>query len=630
MASMFDLFSSLFDPHGRYQAEEMVTFQESEKTNHHPNYISKTTQFSTAFCFKRILDDPIGEPKPNSADPWDFKGYVIKDIDIKDSGKRRSKTDSLAVKELKKYRRDGFTKIRLRDLSYRAKEYLGFLPPTNKNDREEYVTYSDAPSPSSTHAAQPTTFWGTPAPTSTLAATATALWDIPTPSSTAATATTYWDALPPSSTAAKAATFWDAPAAANATTYFGTIYWEVETIVKSFDELPEDMIQTILAKLPTKDIYHGRSVCKAWDSIITTELSFRSAFNESSNEYSFHRRPWFLLLDTKNSSLELRPEAVYDMEADAPGSWCQIKIKIPVPTTRTTTTRTHNVIISSGGLMCVWSGSNNFIVSNPFTGSSHRLPLLSNTDGDHYFKGMAMHVLPYSKTSGRLSYQVFVLVAKKSDARVLRIKTYASSLTDQEHGYWKEILKMDLDPSKTGRISGVTTIGREKQILLYFISGDGFKAISYDIRSGTVCMTSKFLPPLQSCKASQLVVCDGTLFAVILSGDIGQPVFAPNQLQIFESSGDEIMSENAIWRHVTTMPGRIPQKYDTISCAGCGDYIMVYVTCASSEFATPSNYAVMFNKKEKAWVLLQSQRSPSGHTGRTYKMEIHALKPTIG
>ncbi|KAI3945083.1 hypothetical protein MKW92_007663, partial [Papaver armeniacum] len=406
-----------------------------------------------------------------------------------------------------------------------------------------------------------------------------------------------------------------------------TIYWEVETIVKPFDNLPEDVAATILAKLPTKDIHRGRSVCKAWNSIITTDLSFRFAFNE----YSIYRRQWFLLLDTKNSSLELRPEAVYNMEGNAPGAWCQMELKIPVPTTRTTTTRTHNVVISSGGLMCVWSGSNNFIVSNPFTGSSHRLPLLSDSDGDHYFNGMAMHVLPYSKTSGRLSYQVFVLIAKKSDARVLRIKTYASSLTDQEHGDWKEIMKLELDPSKTGRIAGVTTIGREGQVLLHFITGDGSKAICYDIRSGTVCMTSKFLPPLQNCKASQLVVCDGTLFAVILSGDIKQPVFAPKQLQIFESSsGDEIMNENAVWRLVATMPRRIPQKYVTISCAGCGDHIMIYVNCASSELSTPSNYAVMFDIKEKAWVLLQSQRSPSGHTGRTYNMEIHALKPTIG
>ncbi|KAI3901360.1 hypothetical protein MKW92_024675, partial [Papaver armeniacum] len=92
MASMFELFSSLFDPHGRYQAEEMVTFQEREKTNHYPNYISKTTQFSTSFCFKRIIEDCMVEPKPISADSW------------------RSKADLLAVKELRKYRRDGFTK----------------------------------------------------------------------------------------------------------------------------------------------------------------------------------------------------------------------------------------------------------------------------------------------------------------------------------------------------------------------------------------------------------------------------------------------------------------------------------------------------------------------------------------
>ncbi|KAI3855016.1 hypothetical protein MKX03_018410, partial [Papaver bracteatum] len=87
--SGLEFFSSLFDPHG-YQAEEMVTFQEREKTNHYPNYISKTTQFSTSFCFKRIYEDCIGETKP--ADSW------------------RSKTNLLAVKELRKYRRDGFTK----------------------------------------------------------------------------------------------------------------------------------------------------------------------------------------------------------------------------------------------------------------------------------------------------------------------------------------------------------------------------------------------------------------------------------------------------------------------------------------------------------------------------------------
>ncbi|KAI3855013.1 hypothetical protein MKX03_018407, partial [Papaver bracteatum] len=70
----------------------MFTFKEREKTNHYPNYISKTTQFSTSFLFKHIIEDCTGEPKPTSADSW------------------RSKSDLLAVKELRKYRRDGFTK----------------------------------------------------------------------------------------------------------------------------------------------------------------------------------------------------------------------------------------------------------------------------------------------------------------------------------------------------------------------------------------------------------------------------------------------------------------------------------------------------------------------------------------
>ncbi|KAI3855014.1 hypothetical protein MKX03_018408, partial [Papaver bracteatum] len=86
--------------------------------------------------------------------------------------------------------------IRLRDLSYRAKEYLGILPRTNKNDKEEYVAYSDAPSPSST-AAKATTFWDA--------------W-------AAANPTNFWDTPSPSSTAAKE--LWDAPAA-NATIFFG-------------------------------------------------------------------------------------------------------------------------------------------------------------------------------------------------------------------------------------------------------------------------------------------------------------------------------------------------------------------------------------------------------------------------
>lgn len=155
---------------------------------------------------------------------------------------------------------------------------------------------------------------------------------------------TYSDAPSPSCTAAKS------------TNLLGT---------KSFDDLPEDMVATILEKHPAKDIYHGRFVCKAWDSIITTHSGFRSAFNEYFNK--FQRRPWFLLLDQEKSSLGLRPDAVYNVEADAPaGAWCQIKLKIPVPTSTTTTTRTHNVVISSGGLMCAWSGNNNFIVSNPF------------------------------------------------------------------------------------------------------------------------------------------------------------------------------------------------------------------------------------------------------------------------
>ncbi|KAI3945084.1 hypothetical protein MKW92_007664, partial [Papaver armeniacum] len=95
--------------------------------------------------------------------------------------------------------------IRLRDLSHRAKEYLGFLPRTNENDKEEYVAYSDAFSPSST-AAKATTFWDAFCPISSTAAKAKAFWD----ASAAANATTFCETPSPTSTAA-----------ANATIFFG-------------------------------------------------------------------------------------------------------------------------------------------------------------------------------------------------------------------------------------------------------------------------------------------------------------------------------------------------------------------------------------------------------------------------
>ncbi|KAI3855015.1 hypothetical protein MKX03_018409, partial [Papaver bracteatum] len=415
-----------------------------------------------------------------------------------------------------------------------------------------------------------------------------------------------------------------------------TIYWEVETIIKCFDVLPQDVIDLILANLPTKDIVRYRSVCKRWDSMLTSCLSFRSSFHASST-----RRPWFLLLDTltspkrKNlSSSTIQPEAVYNMEVSALGDWCPISIKIPIAATTVSTTRMHKVdFVSSGGLICSMSESNGFIVCNPCTGASHQLPPLPDSDGGHNIKGMALHVSPCSKLLGRLRYEVSIVIVKKD--RILRIKTYSSSLNSQERGAWTEKLQLDLaDPFlhvwNPKRTTGAATIGREGNILLHFVTHDGSKSVCCDTHSGTIFMNPRFLPSLQCCKVSELVVCDGKLYVVlILSGDIQRPL-ASAQLQVHKYSRDE-NSENAMnkWSHVSTLPEELSTKscigkkdHDhAISCAGYGNHIMVYVTCASS------NYSFMFNIKEKAWVLLPPQ--PSSNTRTGHKMEIFSLMPDI-
>lgn len=124
-------------------------------------------------------------------------------------------------------------------------------------------------------------------------------------------------------------------------------------------ELPEDLFEAVIARLPTATLFRFRSVCQKWNSLLASH-SFSQQCAEVPQGY-----PWFYAITHEN----VNSGAMYDPRSK---KWYHPSIS-SLPT---------KVIIlpvaSAGGLVCFLDiGHRNFYVCNPLTQSFKELPTRS-------------------------------------------------------------------------------------------------------------------------------------------------------------------------------------------------------------------------------------------------------------
>ncbi|GER47356.1 F-box family protein [Striga asiatica] len=121
-------------------------------------------------------------------------------------------------------------------------------------------------------------------------------------------------------------------------------------------EFPEDLFESVMARLPISSFFHLRSVCRKWNSVVHSP-----SFSLEHALVAQRQQPWFY---TSGG-------AMYDPVSR--------KWRCRRATLAAATSATKNPIVlpvaSSGGLVCLLDiGHESFYVRNPLTGSSRELP----------------------------------------------------------------------------------------------------------------------------------------------------------------------------------------------------------------------------------------------------------------
>ncbi|ONK55247.1 uncharacterized protein A4U43_C04F14690 [Asparagus officinalis] len=138
-------------------------------------------------------------------------------------------------------------------------------------------------------------------------------------------------------------------------------------------ELPEDLLESVIARLPVATFFRFRSVCKKWNSSLTSS-SFSQYYSEIGQSH-----PWFYTVTHEN----INRGAMYDPSSR---KWHHPSISFLPP---------KMIILpvaSAGGLICFMDiGNRNFYACNPLTNSFKELPPRSMQVWSRVVVGMVLN-----------------------------------------------------------------------------------------------------------------------------------------------------------------------------------------------------------------------------------------------
>ncbi|XP_028807094.1 F-box only protein 13-like [Neltuma alba] len=360
----------------------------------------------------------------------------------------------------------------------------------------------------------------------------------------------------------------------------------------SLDDLPEDLFERVLSRLPTSTFFHLISVSKRWRSVAFS-ASFKLACSLVPS-----RNPWFLMV-----SPNLNQSVIYE---SAENSWKRLNYPNLL---LEDSNRSCMPVASSGGLICYRKLSGDFIVCNPLTKSCKDLPPLHITPQNQSLNAIVMSATFTSYKivliHGELPNLSFMVYDSNSvsgcwkDETALRKKVDDSfPESDSTHDNVAYFVSkagyvvasgMQLERSPFKQYSSIIT-NKDGQEVVYFLSSFG-TIVACNLTNKCFSEYPRLLPVF--CEYSiDVVECNGEMLVVVLSESLES-----ESLRVWKY--DEA---NQHWHQIAAMPPAMSNEWygkkADINCVGAGGRIFICLN--SSDLYT----YVLYDLASKTWVEL--------------------------
>ncbi|XP_010261682.1 PREDICTED: F-box only protein 13-like isoform X2 [Nelumbo nucifera] len=346
----------------------------------------------------------------------------------------------------------------------------------------------------------------------------------------------------------------------------------------SFDELNQDLLEKVLAWLPTSSFCRLRSVCKRW-SCVAESATFLLACSQIPS-----RDPWFFMVDPN-----LDQSIVFDT---AEKNWKNLNHSLHLQQNPG-----HNSIpvAASGGLICFRTVSGEFVVCNPVTGAYRELPPVCTTNQSQTLDAIAM-----VSSANRSSYKLVLvcgdlpnLSAKVYDSGTnqweeeitLIRNTNRNSLESESSGdetlYFLskagDVVATNMQRSPSKQYSSVITV-KDGEEIIYFLSSTG-TVVACNLAKKCFSEYPRLLP-LYFEYSIDVIECRGEMLLVVLS-----ELLESASLRVWRFS-----EENRLWHQIAVMPPAMSHEFyggkADINCVGYGDQILICVNSTGTEFGS--------------------------------------------
>ncbi|KAJ4790778.1 F-box only protein [Rhynchospora pubera] len=350
------------------------------------------------------------------------------------------------------------------------------------------------------------------------------------------------------------------------------------------DDLHQDLLERVLARVPPSSFFSLRSVCRRFSSVATSP-SFHVACSQIDS-----REPWFLMVDHDLH----RASLVFDSSEK---NWRSVKAM--------NNSNKSIPVASSGGLVCYKTEAGELFVSNPVTGVCRELPSVTRLTSSETLHAIAMHSSKQNPSAYRvvlvfgeipnLAFVVFDSAKNLWEEEVTLVrKTDSSSDVDvngEEEVYFLsktgDVVASNMQRSPSKQYSSVLTIENGEE-MLYFLSHSG-TVISCNLTQRTFFELPRLLPVYFE-YSIDVIECGGEMLVVVLS-----EFLETSSLRFWKYS-----SRDRSWYQVAAMPASLSHEFYAkkvdINCVGHGDEVLLCVN--SSECSS----CLMCDLKNNKWV----------------------------
>ncbi|KAJ6848890.1 F-box only protein 6-like [Iris pallida] len=328
-------------------------------------------------------------------------------------------------------------------------------------------------------------------------------------------------------------------------------------------EFPEDLFEAVIARLPVATFFRFRSVCKKWNSLLTS-----GSFSQHCAEVP-PLRPWFYTITHEN----IMSGAMYD-----PSSRKWHNPSIPF---------LHSKMIilpvaSASGLICFLDiGNRNFYVCNPLTNSFKELPPRSV----RIWSRVAVGMVPNGSTTGD-GYKIMWLGCNGDH------EIYDSVLNNWTRpGNLPSGIRLPLHLNFMSQTVSICNT-------LYFMRADPDGILSYDVTTG---IWKQFIIPLPKHLTDHtLTECGGQIMLVgLLSKNAATCVCVW-----------ELQRMTLLWKEVDRMPNmwclEFYGKHVRMTCLGNRGLLMLSLR------SRRMNRLVMYDITEREWQKVPDCLLPHG------------------